>query len=60
MLGIITSRLNDLKTMKRGGKINTPDNSIKDIIDAKRREIMAQMELAKGNVPMNRSKKHDG
>lgn len=61
MLGIIAGRLNELKAMRRGGKTNNiAGNSIKNQIEAKRREIMAQVENVKGNVSINRSKSKDG
>jgi len=60
MLGIISSRLLELKAMRKGERTSiTRKNSVKDMIEAKRKEIMAQVDAAPRNAPINRSKKKD-
>lgn len=59
MLGIITNRLNELKAIKRGGKVAN-NNLVKDRIETKRQEILNQIEMAKRNLPINRSKVGNG
>jgi hypothetical protein len=50
LLGIITNRLNELKAMKKGEKVDSEvvKDSIKKKIEEKRKEIMAQVERTKG------------
>ena len=59
MLGIISNRLNQLKALSKGGKVNVRNDSIRDQIEAKKREVMAQINTMRG-ASINRSKKNDG